>query len=151
MASITDFINIKDMDKLDNLLPKSLMDETAEKFLETLLACMQLKFIISQRYRENIRDFKASYMFMSKDKGVNVNVRFDNGKMQVKEGTDKRANVIIQFKDGKALMKFILGGGNLLEGLLHNEVILIGNWNYMYKFAFMAKHLELALTGKQPM
>ncbi len=151
MASISDFINIKELNKLEGMFPKSLMDETAEKFLETLLACMQLKFLISQRYRENIKGFKASYMFMSRDKGVNVNVRFDNGRMQVKEGTDAKANVFIQFKDGKALMNFILGGGNLLEGLLHNEVILIGNWNYMYKFAFMAKHLELALTGKQPM
>lgn len=150
MPSIRDFFNFKEFDIWDTIFPKSLMDEAAETFLETLLSCMQLKFIISQRYRKNIENFRASYMFMSEDQGVTVNVLFEDGKMHVRERMDDNANVFIKFKDGKALMNFILKGGDVLQGLLNNEVIVLGNWNYMYKFGFMAKHLELALTGRQP-
>jgi hypothetical protein len=126
------------------------MDETAETFLETLLTCMQLKLIISQRYRKNIENFKASYMFMSNDEAVTVNVRFKDGRMSLKEKADKKADVFIKFKDGQALMNFILKGGDILRGLLNNDVVVTGNWNYMYKFGFLANHLQLALTGKQP-
>ncbi len=151
MPSIGDFFSFREFDIWENLFPKSLMDEAAETFLETLLSCMQLKFIISQRYRRNIENFTASYMFMSEDRGVTVNVRFKDGKMRVKEQMDENADVFIKFRDGKALMNFILKGGDVLQGLLNNEVVVLGNWNYMYKFGFMAKHLELAFTGQQPM
>ncbi len=151
MASILDIFNFKEFDKLGELFPQSLWDETAETFLETLLSFMQLKFKISQRYRKNIENFKASYMFMSNDRGVTVNVLFEDGKMHVKERMDDNADVFIKFKDGKALMNFILRGGDILQGLLNNDVVVIGNWNYMYKFGFMANHLQLAFTGKQPM
>lgn len=141
----------KEVEELRDKLAKPLVDETAETFLETLLCGMKIKFFISQRYRRNIENFKASYMFMSQDKGVTVNVIFDNGKMEVKEQMDDNANVFIKFKSGKALMNFILKGGDILQGLLNNEVIVLGNWNYMYKFGFMAKHLQLSLTGEQPL
>lgn len=124
---------------------KSLEDETAETFLEMLLSYMKLKFILDPSYRRNIEDFKGRYQFKSRDNGVTVLVEFDNGKMDVKETLADDVDVTVIFKDGKALMNFLFHR-DILKGLLNNEVTVNGNLNYMYKFGFMANHLQLELT-----
>ena len=48
-------------------------------------------------------------------------------------------------------MNFLLSANrDILRGLLNNEVLVTGNLNYMYKFGFMANHLQLELTGNLP-
>lgn len=106
MESINGLFDIDNWKNLTDSIPKPLIDGTAETFLETLLLCMQAKLAADSRYRKNIKDFTASYMFMSQDKCVAVNVRFGNGGMCVRENFDENANVFIKFKDGKALMNF---------------------------------------------
>lgn len=125
---------------------KCLEDETAETFLEVLLLLMKFKFMLDPSYRRNIENFRGRYQFKSKDGGVTVLVEFDNGKMDVKEALSEDVDVTVIFKDGRALMNFLFHR-DILRGLLNNDVTVDGNLNYMYKFGFMANHLQLELTG----
>ncbi|HIC92087.1 MAG TPA: hypothetical protein EYP21_08550 [Syntrophaceae bacterium] len=130
---------------------KCLEDETAETFLEILLLLMKFKFMLDPSYRRNIENFKGRYQFKSRDGGVTVLVEFHNGKMDVKEILSHDVDVTVIFKDGRALMNFLLfKDRDILRGLLNNEVTINGNLNYMYKFGFMANHLQLELTGNLP-
>lgn len=53
------------------------------------------------------------------------------------------------FKDGKALMDFLLAENpDILGAMLHQEVTPEGNLNYLYTFAYMARHLQRMATGR---
>lgn len=141
----------KAMDRLGERFLKSLEDETAETFLEALLAFMKIKFMLDPAYRKNIEEFRGRYQFRSRDGGVAVLVKFEDGDMKIREKTSDDVNVTVSFKDGRALMNFLLSANrDILRGLLNNEVVVAGNLNYMYKFGFMANHLQLELTGNLP-
>ena len=57
-------------------------------------------------------------------------------------------DITILFKDGKALMGYLLSPKpDILGSILHQEVSLAGNLNYLYKFAFMSKRLQLMAEG----
>jgi len=102
-------------------------------------------------YRKNIENFKGRYQFRSRDGGITVLVEFDNGKMDIKETLSEDVNITVIFKDGRSLMNFLLSQNrDVLRGFLNNEIIVNGNLNYIYKFAFMANHLQLELTGNLP-
>ena len=112
---------------------------------------MKLKFMFDPSYRKNIENFKGRYQFKSKGDGVAVLVEFDNEKMDIKEKLANDVDVTCTFKDGKALINFLLSRDrDILRRLLNNEVTLTGNLNYIFKFAFMANHLQLELTGNLP-
>ncbi len=145
-------LNLQEIaEKIRERFLKSLEDETAETSLEMLLLFMKLKFMLDPSYRKNIENFKGCYQFKSKDGGVTVLVEFDNGKMGIKETRADDVDVTCTFKDGRALMNFLLSKDrDILRRLLNNEVVLTGNLNYIFKFAFMANHLQLELTGNLP-
>ena len=139
------------LEKAEEKFLKSLEDEAAETFLEVLLLFMKLKFMFDPSYRKNIENFKGRYQFRSRDGGITVLVEFDNGKMDIKETLSEDVDVTVIFKDGRSLINFLLSQNrDVLRGLLNNEIIVNGNLNYIYKFAFMANHLQLELTGNLP-
>jgi len=139
------------LEKAGERFLNALEDETAETFLKALLLFMKLKFMFDPSYRKNIENFKGRYQFKSKGDGVAVLVEFDNGKMDIKEKLANDVDITCTFKDGKALINFLLSRDrDILRRLLNNEVTLTGNLNYIFKFAFMANHLQLELTGNLP-
>ena len=139
------------LEKAGEKFLKSLEDEAAETFLEMLLLFMRLKFMFDPSYRRNIENFKGRYQFRSRDGGITVLVEFDNEKMDIKETLSEDVDVTVIFKDGRSLMNFLLSQNrDVLRGLLNNEINVNGNLNYIYKFAFMANHLQLELTGNLP-
>ena len=130
---------------------KVIEGEVAETFLEVLLFFMKVKFMLDASYRRNIEDFKGRYQFRSRDGEVAVLVEFDSGRMDIKETLADEVDVACVFKDGRSLMNLLLSRDrDILRGLLNNEIMLTGNLNYMYKFGFMANHLQLELTGNLP-
>lgn len=138
-------------EKIRERFLKCLKDETAETFLQILLLFMKLRFMLNPAYRRNIENFRGRYQFKSRDEAVTVLVEFDNGKMDVKGALAHDVDVTVIFEDGRALMNFLLSRDrDILRGLLNNEVTVDGNLNYMYKFGFMANHLQLELTGNLP-
>jgi len=126
----------------------SLESEFAEGFLETLLKLMGLVLLLDQNYKRNIEGFKGRYQFLSSDDEITVAAIFDDDAMDVREEVISDPNITVIFKNGKALMNYLLSPKpDVLGSMLRQEVRLDGNLNYLYKFAYMAKRLQLMATG----
>jgi hypothetical protein len=121
--------------------------EMTEGFLELLLKMMRLTFQFDEKFRRNIEGFKGRYLFRSRDGQLTVSTVFANGEMEVGEDLIDAPNITITFKDDKALMGFLLAPRpDILGAVLRQDVVLKGNLNYLYKFAYMAKRLQLMAT-----
>ncbi len=125
-----------------------LSSEFAENFLELLLSLMSVVFLVDRDFRKNIERFTGRYQFRSKDGRITVAALFANDRLEVRREEIDDPDITIQFKDGKALMGYLLTPKpDILGSMLRQEVSLDGNLNYLYKFAFMAKRLQLMATG----
>jgi len=125
-----------------------LESEVAEEFLEMLLKLMSLVFFLDRDFRRNIKDFKGRYLFKSRDNSITVAVVFKGNRMRVCEKEIKDTDVTVIFRNGRALMGYLLSPKpDILGSLLRQDVTFNGNLNYVYKFAYMAKRLQLTATG----
>ncbi len=123
--------------------------ELAEGFLELLLTFMRWALFLDHDYKRNIKDFNARYLFKSKDDCITVAAIFKNNRMKVRAKKIDDTNVTIVFKDQSALMKFLLSPRpDILSSILKHDVTFDGNLNYLAKFAYMSKRLQLMATGK---
>ncbi|MDY6881648.1 MAG: hypothetical protein V2J25_07615 [Desulfatiglans sp.] len=123
--------------------------EFAEEFLQLLLRLMSLFFVLNRNFRRNIQDFNGRYLFKSRDNRITVAAVFKNKRLKVYKKEIDNTNVTITFRDSKALMNYLLSPKpDILGSLLRQDVVINGNLNYVYKFAYMAKHLQLMATGK---
>jgi len=130
---------------------KCLEDETAEEFLQLILNLMSLAFKLDKDFRRNIEGFNGKYQFRSSDNSVTIAALFNGKDLKVQEKLIPDADVSIIFKDGRALMNYLLATDrDILKMVLNNEVILKGNMNYMMKFGYLANHLQLAMTRGLP-
>ena len=130
-------------------LINSLESEFAEEFLQLLLNGMRLFFFINKGYRKNIKNFNGRYLFRSKDNSITIAAIFKNNKMKVREKIIDNTNITVIFKDQRALMKFLLSPKpDILNAILNQEVTYEGNLNYLSKFAYMSKRLQLIATGE---
>ncbi len=123
--------------------------EFVEGFLEALLNLMSLTLLLSPDYRKNIENFTARYQFCSIEDKLMVAVDIRGGRMKVFEGAINDPSLTINFKNSKTLMDFVLSPKqDVLQAMLKQEVVLSGNLNYLYKFAYMARRLQLMATGQ---
>lgn len=130
---------------------KCLENEAAEDFLGLLLKLMSLTLKLDREFQRNIAGFKGRYQFRSADSSVTVAAVFDGNGLKVKEELIPEPDVSVIFKDARALMNYLLAAErDILRLLLNNELALQGNANYIFKFGYMANHLQLALTGRLP-
>lgn len=126
-----------------------LESEVTEEFLELLLKTMRLFLLCNKKYRKNITGFSGRYLFRSSDNKITIAAEFRQGKIKVYEGVPDMADIIVIFKNAAALRNFLLSPKpDILNSVLNQDIILDGNFNYLYKFAYMAKHLPLVLTGR---
>jgi hypothetical protein len=115
-----------------------------EDMLLLLLDGMSLMFLVSRRYRKNIEGFEGKYVFRSVDGSFAVSAMFKNGKMKVKRGAIDGPNITVNFKNPHALLNFLFSPKpDVLGAMLSQDVVLDGNLNYLYKFAYMANHVRL--------
>lgn len=118
----------------------------AENFLETLLNLMKIVFVVNPDYRRNIENFKGRYQFLSKDERLKVGVVFGGGRMKVVDEKIERPDITIAFRDGRTLLDFIFSPRqDILGAMLRHDVETTGNLNYLYKFGYMAKQLQLMM------
>lgn len=137
--------------RAERRLERCLTGEAAEGFLKIILNLMRLVFKLDKDFRRNITDFEGAYQFRSRDNSITVAAIFDGKEMTVKKTILPEANVSVIFKDGRALLNYLLSTDrDILRMLLNNEVVLKGNVNYMMKFGYMANHLQLAISGRLP-
>jgi hypothetical protein len=141
-----DLITQQAQKKLWEKFNRSFTSEVAEEFLQTLLTLMQIVFVVNQDYRQNLKNFQGKYQFCSKDGEVTIAVVFQNNRMDVMEKKIDDANITITFRDGKTLLNFIIAPRqDILGSMLRHDVVTEGNLNYLYKFGFMAKQLQLMM------
>jgi hypothetical protein len=134
---------------MPNLKPLATFFESklVDGFLELLLDMMRLAFLFDGRFRRNIEGFQGRYLFRSKDGTIAAGAIFSHGRMTVSREAIENPNVTITFRDEKSLMGFILAPKpDILGAMLRQDVVLEGNLNYLYKFAYMAKRLQLMAT-----
>lgn len=137
--------------RVERQLTKCLESETTEEFLKLLLRLMSLSFRLDADFRRNIEGFNCRYQFKSKDNSVAVAAIFANQELNIKEKLLSDADLTVIFKDSKSIMNYLLAQDkDILKLLLNNEVVLRGNANYLFKFMYLANHLQLALTGQLP-
>ncbi|SPD72836.1 conserved hypothetical protein [uncultured Desulfobacterium sp.] len=128
---------------------KSFESEITEKFLEMLLNAMKLAFDLNKEYRRNIEGFKGRYLFKSRDNSITTSAVFENERLRVDNKDIRDTDVTVTFRDSKALRDYILSPKpDILGSILRQDVVINGNFNYLYKFAYLAKHLQLMATGK---
>jgi hypothetical protein len=127
---------------------EAIKSEGAEEFLEILLKAMKLVFFLDKDFRRNIDNFNGRYLFCSRDRAITVSAVFANGRLTVSEQAIDNTDMTVTFKNAKALMGFLLSPKpDILGSMLRQDVAVDGNLNYLYKFAFMAKRLQLMATG----
>lgn len=132
--------------RLSKNLVRQLEGEVTDEFLELLLGGMDLATRLSRDFRENLRDFRGSYVFRTADGRVSVSATFRDGDMKVHEKAVPDWNVMVTFKNPRALWAFLFSKNqDILDSLLKNEVEVDGNLNYICKFGFMARELTSRL------
>ena len=143
-----EMITAKAQDKLWKNFSRCLAAEAAEEFLETLLTLMKIMFVVNPEYRENIRDFDGRYQFCGRD-GLKVAAVFRRGRMEVTDDVlIADPHITITFRDGRTLMKFLLAPKqDILGSMLRHDVVTEGNLNYLYRFGYMAKRLQLMMPA----
>jgi hypothetical protein len=134
-----------------NLKPLAAFFESklADGFLELLLNMMRLAFLFDGRFRRNIEGFQGRYLFRSKGGTIAAGAIFSHGRMTVSREAIENPNVVVTFRNEKALMGFLLAPKpDILGAVLRQDVVLEGNLNYLYRFAYMAKRLQLMALGQ---
>jgi uncharacterized protein (DUF362 family) len=117
--------------------------------LEYLLKAMSLALSLNRDYRKNVQDFSARYLFRIQDRNINLTADFGGGRMKVYEEEASNTDVTVTFRDPKALMALLLSPKpDVLGPVLRQEVTVDGNLNYLLKFVYMARHLQLVATGR---
>jgi hypothetical protein len=133
-----------------------LEEEVTDGFLMALLQFLRFSCCLDDYLRRSIKDFKGSIELRSEDKGIRVLAEFKDGylnpkKLKPNEPLVPPANAGVVFKDPKAVKNFLLPPGGLtgrrdvLHSYLNNEIKLEGNLNYIYRFGFLATHVQLPL------
>lgn len=123
-----------------------LESEAAEEFLETLLSLMRIMFVLNLEYRRNIEGFRGRYQFISLDRRITMAALFDDGRMTVRETVIPDPDITITFRDGRTLINFILSPRqDIIGAMLRQDVRTEGNLNYLYKFGYMAKQLQMMM------
>ncbi len=133
-------------DKLWKKFQNCFESEAAEEFLEVLLNLMKIMFFINPRYRKNIQGFEGRYQFLSKDGQITMAAIFKDGRMHVEETVIDDPHIKIIFRDGKALLNFIISPRqDIIGSILRHDVETEGNLNYLYRFGYLAKQLQLMM------
>lgn len=130
---------------LVNCLESNLLDA----FLENLLRAMKVAFFVDSQYRENIRGFTGRYCFQSSDGRIAASIAFGRGflgrtKVAVYNRSINDTNITVTFKDSEALKNLLfVDNPDIIGAIIDNKITYKGNLNYLLKFAFMARYLQL--------
>jgi hypothetical protein len=135
------------LDRAIKKLLSNIENDLMDDFLEILLKVVRLVLILDHKYRRNIQGFNARYAFRSEDGRIAASAIFQDGKMKVKRSEITGANVTVIFKNGKALWEFLMSKNpDVFSFVMDSKLDFDGNINYLMKFAYMAKHLQLKLS-----
>ena len=128
---------------LSRKLVERLRAKSTDDLLQLLLYGMDVAFHLLPDYRKNIQGLSATYVFETQEDPVAVSVVFQGDKMHVRHQAEEKATARVVFKDAAAVRRFLFSEKqDVLDSVLNNEVKLEGNFNYIYRFGFLARDLE---------
>ena len=125
-------------------LKKQLLGAITDEFITFLLRGMDWFFLLSQdaKFRRNLENFKGRYFFKTADETVKASATFRDGNMHVHKDGIVDWDIMVTFKNGRAMRDFILSEKqDIFDWISRNEVEVDGNLNYIFKFAFMAREI----------
>jgi hypothetical protein len=129
---------------------KEVLGELANDYPELLLHGMEWAFYLSKDYRKNIENFEGKYIFktLNGKKPFEASVTFKNGRMQFHPKAIQEYDVKVTFENAAGLKAFLFSeDDDILNSILENKVWIDRNWNYLYKFGFMARDLIHRICG----
>ena len=140
------------LDFIRDLLVEEMTSQKMDKIIELLLDGMSLAFVFNKKFRRNIDHFNAKFAFTSDDGDIGASAVFRpsrffrTGRMRVENKAVDDADVTIRFKNGRAMAEFLFSENpDLISALIDNKLSFKGNLNYIFKFAYMARHLPREL------
>lgn len=130
-------------------LAACLRSEAAETFLELLLGALRIGLAVDPQLHRGVQDFDGRYRLATRDKAVDVALTFRHGHLDVGEDATGPFNATLWFRDERALMRFFAARNpDLFASLLNQDVVTEGNLNYIYRLAYLARHVQLEATGR---
>lgn len=142
---------------IKELFIKEMNSKRMDSLLELLLDAMSIFFVLNPDFRRNIDNFRAKYTFRIGNNGSGASVvfspleRIKYGRMIVKTDPIDDADVSVTFESGRAMAEFLFSESpDIFAALLDNKLSFSGNLNYLFKFAYMAKHLPKTLGIEIP-
>lgn len=143
---------MKNKDSSTNKIVEDLRSLLTSKVLKALLGIMKRAFEASKGnllkqygplkgFHRNLENFKGCYLFGTFD-GTYISAKFENGGITIEEKSCDDWDVRVMFRSDAVLLDFLIFGKmDILKPLLHNDVQVDGNVNYLAKFGFMARDL----------
>jgi hypothetical protein len=129
-------------------LTESYLETNAPSVLKALLEVICLAYSSNFNLRTHIRNISAKYQFTFNDQDVPISLEIKNGGMRTFRGNCEIPDVRLKFKDPGSFRKLLFTAKpDILEMILKQEVAIDGNLNYLLKFIYLLRHLQLKLTG----
>jgi hypothetical protein len=127
-------------------LKKQILGTATDKFIEMLLRGMDLFIFLTpdKDFRRNLENFDGKYYFKGADEAEDIrfSATFSNGDMQVHEDAIDDWDVMVTFRNGKALRDYIFSEKqDIFNSISENAVEVNGNLNHIFKFGFIAQNL----------
>lgn len=124
----------------------SVEDEVVDEFLELLLKVMHGLAVLSPDYRSNIDGFRGKYLFRTSDDRVVATVLFADRTITVGEHECSDWDARVTFRDAGSLMRFLFSKNqDIVASVLENAVEVDGNFNYVFRFAYLAREARRRL------
>ena len=129
-------------------LMEDYFSKNAPSVLQTLMEFMCLAYSSNSELRKHIKNIHAGYHFSFRDHDTQISLQIKNGGMRVFRGNIDLPNVSLEFRDSNALRKLLFSAKpDLLEMILMQDIVTDGNLVYMFKFAYLVRHLQMKLMG----
>ena len=134
-------------------LDKEMTDEVGEEFLELLLKLFDAARFFDPYLKKSMEGFNGRIQLRNENSQIRVLAEFKDNRLEANEleAEDELKpppDATIIFKGYEALVNFLLPKGgrrNILRSLLQNELRFEGNFNYIYRFGFLATHVQLPI------
>ena len=134
--------------KFINEQKRKVLQEVAQEYPWFLLWGMDWAFVLLPDFRKNLGDFDGRYVLQTEKGDFAASLIFQNGNMARQKKALNEWDVKITFMNAGDLRAFLFSEDqDMVNSILENKVSIDGNYNYLYKFGFMARTLVKMVCG----
>jgi hypothetical protein len=122
--------------------------KSPETVLRYLLEVLGLLYSSNPELRKHVQGYSAKYQFRFTDHEAPVAAEFRSGRLRVEAAAIAGPDVTVTFTNAQALGNLLMAHKpDLFSAILKQDIAVEGNLTYVYKLAFLAKHLQRMITG----